>query len=149
MKFIVKPRRVLAVLVAVLGLLTTGAATASATIDPVIDPVVYAYPATDLAEGDKITVVLHGFHPNETVGVTQCAIPKGWPEVCDFQHGINFVTNAGGDATGSVTVHVRWTGTDPHTGKVIGAVDCRFPVCTIGAASPVNHEGGTTPITFK
>jgi hypothetical protein len=146
-----KLARTMAVIAAVVGSVFALAPAASAT-DGIADglrPSMFAYPTTGLSEGDKVSVVLDGFHPNELVGVSECATPVGWAEVCDFEHGVNFYTNDGGIAYGDWFARRKWTGTDPLTGKVLGKVDCKVTSCRIGSASPVNHEGASTPISFK
>jgi hypothetical protein len=146
-----KLARTMAVIAAVVGSVFALAPAASA-VDGTADgprPSIFAYPTTGLSEGAKIFVVLYGFHPNELVGVSECASPVGWPEVCDFEHGVNFYTNDGGVAYGDWFARRQWTGTDPFTGKVLGKVDCNVTPCRIGSASPVNHEGASIPISFQ
>lgn len=113
-------------------------------------PTIYALPDRNLADGQRIFLVLVGFPANHEVGLTQCGIPAGWPEVCDFEHGFNVTTNSHGVAAAQWTVRQHWTGTDPWTGQVLGDVDCKVTQCTAAAASPTQPlTGDVVPIHFR
>lgn len=144
---------VAAVLVALLAPGLAPAATADSTVDSQGHrgaPLITARPSTDLVDGSQIVVVLQNFSPNSPIGVTECAIPAGFPEVCDFHNGINLTTNHRGFAIGTWNVHQTWRGTDPWTGEELTDVDCTVTQCTIAAANPaIPTEGDTQPIYFR
>jgi hypothetical protein len=113
-------------------------------------PTIDARPSTDLVDGQKIILVLSGFPANHVVGVTQCGIPAGYPEVCDFANGFNVKTNYRGFARTEFTVRQKWAGTDPWTGEVLTDVDCKVTACTAAAASPTQPTtGDIVPISFR
>lgn len=113
-------------------------------------PTIYALPDSDLVDGQQIYLILRDFPPNHVVGVTECGIPTGFPEVCDFGNGFNVTTNKFGVAITKFTVRQNWTGTDPWTGEVLTDVDCKVTQCTAAAASPTQPTtGDIVPIHFR
>jgi hypothetical protein len=102
-------------------LVLTGTATPSfAAEDPT--PNITVTPNTGLSDGQTVAFSVDGFGANEALTVGQCAF-VGEQLACDLTGAVSVTTDESGAAAGSMTVVIRFTGSDP-TGTPVGEVDC-------------------------
>jgi len=134
--------RAATIVAAVVGLSVAGALPALAAEEA---PSVTVTPATDLVDGQQVTVTGAGFRPTEPLSVSQCGAVSG--EIACGQSPARVVTDATGSVTTTLTVRSSFEGFS-SAGKSLGTVDCRASTCSVGLAADVTRFAGAA-IAFR
>jgi Neocarzinostatin family len=106
-------------------------------------PHVTVTPATDLVDGQTVTVRGSGYSPNSSLGIVQCVAGADSIDDCDGRTAHSFSADQAGNYRQSLTVHrvIRHNGTE---------TDCTAPDSCIVASVYIHGFQGlaTAPLHF-